>query len=283
MANDWIARQQAKEGFFFKLGLLLAPLKDMVDNQEPCAQSTRTKRMAQYCASFEALIREFQEFCRAEPGHDYQAQGIKFMNALILLRHTMVEGRPMGEVLCECEQKAMSAIAEVPVLGDALILPAETPFTAYCVLRDICLAARDRIILVDPYVDDTLFHRYLRDVQAGVHVTLVTAEPRPGQTADERRYQTFLDVSALYARERGEKLYLLAVSDALHDRYLCADTDLWQLGGSVKDAAHKKGFTITRIEATRERMAALEQLIERARLVLGKRREESGQATGTIP
>jgi hypothetical protein len=105
-----------------------------------------------------------------------------------------------------------------------------------------------RIDIVDRYLDHSFFHRYLYGTVVSPKVTLLTVpQPAPGGR-DAGRYREFLDVSRLYAQERGPDKYTLLTlppSD-FHDRWLRRDDELFLLGGSPKDL--EKLFTIGKLE-----------------------------------
>jgi hypothetical protein len=90
---------------------------------------------------------------------------------------------------------------------------------------------------------------------------VVTSDPGPhAGKKDKQRWTEFLDVSRLYAHERGPDLYRLVVQPNLHDRWVTFDSKrIYGLGGSAKDAAIKDCFTLTTVEATDENLARTEQ------------------------
>ena len=91
----------------------------------------------------------------------------------------------------------------------SVILEAGSPFTAYCRINALCEAdASKEILWFDPFVSGNVFTRYLQDLQPGVQGTLVTSEPGPSVgNRDKTRWANFLDISQLFAKERGDRRY----------------------------------------------------------------------------
>jgi hypothetical protein len=160
-----------------------------------------------------------------------------------------------------------AAIDAIPMSDPVTILPAATPFTTYLTLRAHCASARTRLELFDPYLDATPFHRYLSDVECGVSIAVVTSSDclgaQGGSNRAIARRDRIVAVSELFAEERPTHYRLLAASD-LHDRYMRIDDQIFQLGGSVKDAARRAEYTIGKLDATAANHDALDQMIDRA-------------------
>ena len=127
--------------------------------------------------------------------------------------------------------------------SESEIFRAVSPFSTYCSLQDLCHTSIKRFFLVDGYLDDTIFYRYLRLLPDTVMVTLVT---RPINIYQETVRTLLMDVSRLYAAER-PTMYHLMTHENVHDRYLWCDEVIYTLGGSLKDAG-KKGLTVTKMD-----------------------------------
>jgi len=66
---------------------------------------------------------------------------------------------------------------------------------------------------------------------------------------DKTRHAEFMDVSKLFALERGPQGYRLIENGNFHDRWLRCEDKLFTLGGSIKDL-DKGSFTISRLDTT---------------------------------
>jgi hypothetical protein len=108
-------------------------------------------------------------------------------------------------------------------------------------------------------MDATVFYRFLRHLDANVTATLVTW---PGNKRAAADFAAFLDASRLYASEHGPSDYRLVVHEDMHDRWICCDGDMYQLGASLKDAGRGSSATLSRIDATAGNIAAVQRLLE---------------------
>jgi len=134
------------------------------------------------------------------------------------------------------------------------------PFTAYCRLRELCeIDATNFLLWLDPYMDCSIFHRFLSAARDTVSVTLVTCEPKPNAgKRDKQRWTEFLDVSRLYSKERTPATYRLLLQSSLHDRWVVLDSKrIYSLGGSAKDAGNRDYFSISNVDASPENLAAI--------------------------
>ena len=79
---------------------------------------------------------------------------------------------------------------------------------------------------------------------------------------DKDRWENFLDISRLYAKERGPDKYRLIFQPDLHDRWVVFDNKrIYSLGGSAKDAGVKDYFTITSVRATKVNLESIDSHI----------------------
>ena len=147
--------------------------------------------------------------------------------------------------------KTIEWIRAVPVdIGDIIFEP-NNPYRSYLLFRSLCSNASRRIEIFDPYLDATVFHRYLSDIQSDVDVKVITDETimLSRKKKDEPIRDRIVAVSELLAHERPEH-YRFLVVPSLHDRHLRVDDDLFHLGGSMKDAAKNDPFTLGRLDTT---------------------------------
>ena len=147
--------------------------------------------------------------------------------------------------------KTIELIRAVPVDVEDIIFPSNNPYRSYLLFRSLCSNASNRIEIFDPYVDATVFHRYLSDLQPDVDVKVITDETimLARKKKDEPIRDRVIAVSELLAHERPNHYWLLVVP-SLHDRHLRVDDVLFHLGGSMKDAAKNDSFTLGRLDAT---------------------------------
>jgi hypothetical protein len=111
------------------------------------------------------LREKFYSFCHTEPNHNWQWFYDNFEKELLAIS-TGVTLAPFDanivlEMLPNVHCKLLNLIQAVPVTVETRIFDAETPFSCYCFIRNLCLLSSLRIDLFDRYVDQTVFHRYL--------------------------------------------------------------------------------------------------------------------------
>ena len=147
-----------------------------------------------------------------------------------------------------------------------MILEAQTPFSTYCTIKDLIESDADNsVVWIDAYMNSSIFHRFLRSIGDNVSVTLVSCEPKTTAAKHERnQWNSFLDISRLYALERGASRYRLVVHKGLlHDRWLLLDDKrLYLLGASVKDAGQRHYCTLTRLDGSTENLKRIKEHID---------------------
>ncbi len=267
-------RAQQKNELLIKLGALFGPLQRLVASPESYDEQERAEVIARYCAEFPKLMREFQAFSVGQPAHDYTIQYYNFHNAVYEVMSKLRTGQSeLPDILSRTLPLAQAAIAAIPIPRDAAIFEAQTPFSTYCKLKDLVEGdATNSIVWVDAYMASSIFHRYLRDLTFQASVTLVTCEPKAtAAKRDEDRWTSFLDVSRLYALERGPTSYRLVVHQGLlHDRWLLLDHKrLYTLGGSAKDAGDKQYFTLARLDASTENLKKVQNHVDTGKEYFG--------------
>jgi hypothetical protein len=248
-------RARQKSELLMKLGALFGPLDSLVAAPADYDEQERAEIIARYCAEYPQLILEVRTFCMAQAGHKYSIQETRFVRALAGVELDLLNHRDLGSILPVAKSDARSAVDEVPVPRDSVILDANSPFAAYCKIRDLCeTEATKEMAVVDAYMDATIFHRFLRYVRPASAITLVTSELKPtAGPRDHRRHAELLDVSRLFAQERDTVHYRLLLQPAgvLHDRWMRFDNKrLINLGGSSKDAGDRQYFTIAHLDPT---------------------------------
>jgi hypothetical protein len=254
-----IERITKKEELLYKLGRLFGPLEQFVARGDDANNEERSRVLARYTAEHQTLIEEFRDFSRGEPGHDYRAEFEKFYYALYLFpRHATQTPEKLSEFINEALSLAKDAIRGIPVYPESQILETRTPFSTYCKLKAIANLTASTLIFVDRYLHQSIFFRYLSDLQPSTVVTLVG--PKRIMT------DSFLDISRLFALERGpEKYRLMSVpSQNIHDRWVQFDSELLQLGNSTARAAMINDFTIARLDPSAENFNILRVIVNSA-------------------
>ena len=111
-------------------------------------------------------------------------------------------------------------------------------FDAYTFASELIRTARNRIVLIDNYVDDTVL-KMLTKRGEGVSAIIVTKHISDALAVDiERHNRQYPHVE-------------VRTSDRFHDRFLILDDTVYHLGASLKDLG-KKLFAFSRMEVEAE-------------------------------
>jgi hypothetical protein len=267
-------RLREKHDLLVKLGVLFGPLLHLIEHEDQYDLQDVSEAIARYCAEFPALQNDFRMFSNGQPGHSYAVEHKKFFIALqeVQTHLSNDSGRSLEDIVRAALHTARSAIDAVPIPRTSVILEAGTPFTAYRKLRELCEAdVTKSLAWLDPFLDATIFTRYLIGVRRGTSVTLLSSEPRANAGQREKqRWAGLLEASRLYAQEYGANAYRFLQLADLHDRWVVLDDKrIYSLGGSVKDAAARDYFTITSVEASPMNLDRLQRHLAAATELFG--------------
>ncbi len=254
-------RKEQQAEILIKLGYLLAPLQDIVDYPDQQTPQTRARASAKFANDQVKFSLDVDSFCKGEEGHRYRIEDDRAMRWLSKLADNLMDYRDEPEKLAPCLEQArngvVDAILAIPTEVDFEVLEAQSPFQAYCKLKTFFETVSRKVIWADPYMGASLFHRFLRQLPASVSVTLITKD-----RGNHGEYQSFLDVSKLYAQEKGASRYTLIVESTNHDRWLQCDKQIYHLGGSAKDAGKRSPFTISKLAPSQVNFQKLQDLID---------------------
>lgn len=105
--------------------------------------------------------------------------------------------------------------------------------------RDLLKTATQSILVVDPYLDDTILGDYLTSVSKQVSTRLLV----------DKYANTFKPAAPLLAAQNQMKVEVRK-SNSIHDRVLFLDNaSCWVLGQSIKDAANSKPTYLAPLDA----------------------------------
>lgn len=107
-------------------------------------------------------------------------------------------------------------------------------FDAYVFVADLIRKAKDRIVIIDNYIDDSVLLQ-LSKRKAGVTVDIYD-----GQISRQLRQ----DVTAHNAQYPGVTLHSYQKA---HDRFMIIDEDVYHIGASLKDLG-KKLFAFSKMD-----------------------------------
>ncbi|MDY7018714.1 MAG: hypothetical protein SU899_01365 [Chloroflexota bacterium] len=140
------------------------------------------------------------------------------------------------EDLDKYETALKSIIQKYELLGSdtskEVVYPSGTPYNAYKDIKEIIISAAKKLVIVDPYVDGSII-TLLENAKPNVEIQILTRNMKgdfrlAAQNFGQQRKmagQGILEV-------RKDK-------EALHDRFIIADDNVFHLGTSIKDAGTK--------------------------------------------
>lgn len=260
-------RKQQQAELIFSLGKLFGPLIEMSENPGNYEAWERVRTLARFSSNHPSFTQSVNSFLTSEPGHTYQIEMTKF-SPLINLMMKQIEKDPddnenLNSAVTLTREKMLKIILSIPIPSSSQILDAHTPFSTYCLIKDKCSTSSQIITWVDRYFDSSLFYRYLRDIPENTFITIVTwPEEKMRGKKEKERFKELLDVSSLYAKERGGDNYQLICNEKIHDRWLNIDKHIYNLGGSVKDASIKDYFTVSTVDYTEKNVEKINDLVK---------------------
>lgn len=116
----------------------------------------------------------------------------------------------------------------MPLEPNQVYLPAGSQHDAYVELRKIVQLTKQEMLIVDPYVDETLWE-LLTNVQLGVKLRILTEQMKKDFRLEGRKF----------AAQHGNAIEIRTTSK-YHDRFIIEDVQrCWHIGASIKDAGNK--------------------------------------------
>lgn len=119
-------------------------------------------------------------------------------------------------------------------------------YDIYKDLKNIFNSAKKSILIVDPYVDETLYSLYIDKISSEIKVRILTKQPTP----------VFIQVGEKLAKKRFIKI---VDSRLIHDRCLFVDDKCWVIGSSIKDAAKSKPTTLIELSTGRDKLFSMHE------------------------
>jgi hypothetical protein len=131
-----------------------------------------------------------------------------------------------------------------------LFFPEQSHHDAYVGIRAILQKARNRIVVVDPYIDQSILTLLSSCVEGGMTIWILSSKLPPDFALEAKRWLSQYGGSSLEVRTTKE----------FHDRFIILDdTACWHVGCSIKDAGNK-AFMLSELEDHDNRMALLAQV-----------------------
>jgi hypothetical protein len=264
------SRKQQQADLIFKFGVLIGPLLDIVNNPTKYTSEMRSRLRAKYMSDINTFKEQVQNFVYSEEGYSYEIEWRKIQGEISgfsnnTLKNDFDDITVFAQKLELYHQAVSNEIISIPTSSEAEVFGATSPFTTYCFLQDLCRTVQKRFVLVDRYLDESIYYRYLRHLPDTVKVTLVTW---PSTKYKANAWTQLMDISRLYATEH-PSTYRLMTHDAIHDRWLWCDSQIYAPGGSLKDAGVKSNFTLPKVELPTGQTNPINQLRNTAQELFG--------------
>jgi len=174
-------------------------------------------------------------------------RGVEFRKwANSVLKEYLLRGYAINQRFEHLEQRVSKTEELIGLFVHTALPPAEGVFydgqifDAYTFVADLIRSARERIILIDNYVDDSVL-KVLTKRNEGVNATVVTRRISEALAVDiERHNQQYPSVN-------------IQTSDRFHDRFIILDDTVYHLGASMKDLG-KRLFAFSKLNIPAEKI-----------------------------
>ena len=107
-------------------------------------------------------------------------------------------------------------------------------YDLYKELKKIFKEATRRVLIVDPYIDTTIYEMFIEGIPHNAKIRLLTTKPS-------------VAVVQLGKKLRKKRPLEIVDSTLIHDRCIFVDDKCWMLGSSLKDAARSKPTMLIQI------------------------------------
>ena len=168
---------------------------------------------------------------------------IRIIEAFVAMRNFLMNNASIFQRMERLEMKQLKTDKKVDAILDKLgkdkkpkegIFFQGQIFDAYVFVADLIRKAKDRIVIIDNYIDDSVLLQ-LSKRKAGVTVDIYD-----GQISRQLRQ----DVTAHNAQYPGVTLHSYQKA---HDRFMIIDEDVYHIGASLKDLG-KKLFAFSKMD-----------------------------------
>lgn len=131
-----------------------------------------------------------------------------------------------------------------------LFFPTQSQHDAYFEIRAVLQTSTKSIVVVDPYVDQSVLKLLASALHPGMFVRLLTAKVPTD----------FLNEMKAWRAQYAEATLEVHTTKEFHDRFIVLDdSTCWHVGCSIKDAGGK-AFMLSKIEDAENRAALLRQI-----------------------
>ncbi len=256
----WLTQQQMGQLFGTNRQAITKHLKNIYDSEELVRESTssilelvqkegsRSVRRKIEFYNLDVIISVgyrvntrrgilFRQWANAVLKH-YLLQGYSINRQMVALQQYVDDRLLKIEDRLDSQQEDIDFYIKTNQQPSELVIPTGCVWDAYSYLSDLVRTAKERVILIDNFIDDRTL--LLLDKRAiGVEATVYT------------RYSEKTELDFAKHNSQYEPVQRVQLPHSVHDRYLIVDDNVWLLGSSVKDMG--RGLTtIIRTEINSE-------------------------------
>lgn len=256
------AFQIAQKEIVAMAGAFLVPLKSFSDSISTSEgrglDLAGVRRLQPIVSDFMSKAGDINQFCTKYHYPTYYKEIIRPASRIATLLGNQTLPSKELEIVPFKQQidTHIEGISEVMIATAQIVTPsvdanvkAGNAFSAYCFFSSVIDGTISELILVDPYIDQSVFYRYLYRLPKETKIKIVTDRDK----LKGERLKELESVEVLFESEYPN--YTRELRDSLHDRYLINETNAYTLGGSIKDAAKKSDYSI--VQLTDEKRAEL--------------------------
>jgi hypothetical protein len=250
--------QQGQRETVSKLGALLSQLNSLIETIEQSDETLlneKIKRLQPVVGEFMTHASPIYQFLDRHHYLAYYRSIGPAVNSIatILANQTMPSKKTEREKFKKHYQsqvnelgEAMIAIAQLLPSNVDVNIKAKNPFSAFCFINSLMKISQSIVMIVDPYIDKTIFLRYISDLPCDCEIKIV-ADPDKLKGMRLAEYESIETIFSIQYPNYERKMV-----ENLHDRYLVCDGVAYTLGGSIKDAASKSDYSIVQVSESKK-------------------------------
>ena len=141
-----MGRKHEQAQLILQLGMLCGPLLKITENKEGYERSERVRAAARFFNEKDKFRESFSCFASSESGHRYFPQEVQLTRAISDVQNIAIV-QPDDEdaffiAVQNFQPKVLNIILSIPVTTESTIHQAQTPFSTYCFVNDLCSTAK---------------------------------------------------------------------------------------------------------------------------------------------
>jgi hypothetical protein len=183
---------------------------------------------------YQILLRVFEDFSRTQPQYRTLEDWLYIAQSQDLKYHSWIDeyllaSDAIGASQASAEVGNMRSVAEHAEFSEEFF-PAGSDHDAYLRLRKILQTAKSKFVIIDSYVDGSLFTMLKTNISTKMSIEVLTTKIPPDFELERTKF----------TRQYPQFSVIVKRTKEIHDRFIIVDyTQYYHLGASVKDAGNK--------------------------------------------